>query len=204
MDKLEVRSFQFEVREAEGKAPVITGTPIVFRAWSQDLGGFTESIEPDAVEFEDDLLADWDHNSMYILGSQRCGTLAMRKEDSGYRMECEPPDTQWARDLMVSIKRGDISGGSFAFRVNKGGQTWSPDGTQRTLTSIKVRRVTVTSNPAYLQTAGFQVRSINDILADRPDKGETETAGQAAPPANDGGGVDIDLLRRDLELSLSL
>ena len=208
-EKLEVRNFKFEVRRAEGEAPKITGKPIVFRCWSQDLGGFREMIEPDAVEFDDPLRADFDHDSKYILGTESRGTLKMTRSEDGWEMMCMPPDTQWARDLMTSIERGDIEGGSFAFQVSKGGQKWSQDGTQRTLTAIKVRRVSVVSDPAYLQTNGsFQVRSVNDILADRPEQRQesqqTETAGQAAPPAKDGGGVDIDLLRRNLELSLSL
>ena len=204
-EKVEVRSCKFEIREAAGDKPaVITGTPIVFRSESQNLGGFVETVEPDAVEFENPLRADFDHDSKYILGTESRGTLKMTKDAAGWHMEATPPDTQWARDLMASIKRGDIDGGSFAFRVQPGGQSWSADGKRRTLTSIVVNRLTITSNPAYLGTNGsFQVRSITDILGDRPEQEQTRTAGQAAPPAINGGGADIDLLRRDLELSLS-
>ena len=49
MEKLELRKFRMQVRRAKGQPPKITGRPIVFHAWSQDLGGFRESIEPDAV-----------------------------------------------------------------------------------------------------------------------------------------------------------
>jgi len=200
--KVEIRQFKPEVR-AEGDQRKISGYPIVFNSLSENLGGFRELIKPGAIQWADDTKADFDHDSKYILGSQSNGTLSITEDERGVRMDVIPPDTQWARDLMVSVDRGDISQGSFAFRVLPGGQSWSEkDGeTVRTLTSILVSRVSVVSQPAYSETS-LQLRSAEEILADRPDTSERQTtAGQLAPPANNGGGVDLGLLRRKLELA---
>src|SRR3546814_10638072 len=35
-------------------------------------------------------------------------TLSVREDDVGLWFEVEPPETNWANDLMVSIERGDI------------------------------------------------------------------------------------------------
>lgn len=191
--KVEIRQFKPEVRE-DGGVRKITGRPIVFNSLSEDLGGFREIIAPGAIEFSDDLRADFGHDSKYILGTRSKGTLAVTVDESGVSMEAIPPDTQWARDLMVSVERGDIEQGSFAFDVLPGGQKWTREGKQdiRTLTKILVSRLTVTANPAYTDTS-IQVRSAAEVAAEIP--AQEESAGQAAPPAQSGG-VGIDLLRR--------
>jgi HK97 family phage prohead protease len=191
---LEVRSFKPEVRSEDGKPSTIKGYPIVFNAMSQDLGGFREIIQPGAVEFTDDVRADFNHDSNFILGRVRSGTLSVTADESGVLMEVTPPDTTWARDLMASIERGDIDQGSFAFRVLPEGQSWeeAADGTLvRSLSKISVSRVSVVADPAYTQTS-MQVRSMSEILGDRP------ATGQAAPPAQADGGVEN--LRLLLEL----
>jgi len=203
-DALEVRSFRAATEPAsEGKPMTIVGMPIMFNSLSQDLGGFCERIDPDACEFDDDLKADFNHDPNFILGRQSNGTLKMRKTADGYQMVVDPPDTQWARDLMTSVKRGDINEGSFAFRVKPGGQKWTEEGGQqvRVLTGIRVRRVSLVSDPAYLQTKGFAVRSINDILADKPESSAVDDppAGLAAPPAPVPA-EDFSIRRRRLDL----
>ncbi|HEY1189785.1 MAG TPA: HK97 family phage prohead protease, partial [Gemmata sp.] len=43
------------------------------------------------------------------------GTLRLFVDAVGLRYEIDPPDTTAARDLIQSLRRGDISGSSFAF-----------------------------------------------------------------------------------------
>src|ERR1039457_666426 len=151
--KDEVRSCRLEVREqADGH---IKGYPIVFNSLSEDLGGFRERILPDAVQLADDLAADFNHNPDCILGRMRAGTLKASIDSRGVYMDAIPPATSWARDLMASIKRGDIDQGSFGFRVLPGGErTTEENGDQvRTLSKILVRRLSVVSDPAYVATA---------------------------------------------------
>jgi hypothetical protein len=150
----EVRSFKGAVRST-GDGRKISGYPIIFNALSQDLGGFRERILPTAVQFDEDVRADLNHNPDFILGRRAAGTLKLTIDSTGVRMEVEAPDTVWATDLLVSIRRGDISQGSFAFRVLPGGQQITEENGEQvhTLSKILVRRVSVVSDPAYTGTS---------------------------------------------------
>jgi HK97 family phage prohead protease len=138
----------------------IKGYPILFNVLSEDMGEFRERILPDAVTFDADLRADFNHNPDCILGRVLAGTLKVSTDARGVFMNVTPPATTWARDLKVSIDRGDIDQGSFSFRVLPGGQHVSEeDGQQvRTLSKILVRRVSVVSDPAYTKTS-IEVRN---------------------------------------------
>jgi hypothetical protein len=158
MEKDEVRACRIEVREqTDGH---IKGYPILFNVLSEDLGGFRERILPNAIQFADDLKADFNHNPDYILGRTCAGTLKVSTDARGVFMDVDPPATSWALDLMASVKRGDIDQGSFSFRVLPGGQQITEESGQqvRTLSKILVRRVSVVSDPAYTKTS-IEVRS---------------------------------------------
>ena len=78
------------------------------------------------------------------------------------RFEAIPPDTQWARDLLTSIERGDVSQCSFSFRVANEGEKWteSKDGPAlREITEFEyIGDVGPVTFPAYPQTS-VQARS---------------------------------------------
>lgn len=187
----EVRACPIEFR-SEGEGRKIVGYPILFNSLSQDLGGFVERILPEAIEFADDVRADFNHDPNCILGRTSAGTLKLSVDERGVRMEAEAPDTTWANDLLVSIRRGDINQGSFAFRVLPGGQQIAEEDGQtvRTLSKILVRKVSVVSDPAYTKTA-IEVRSTNQV----PDS-TGDAPGLEAQPASNGG---VEILRRRLE-----
>lgn len=193
-DQDEVRSCRFEARsESDGH---IRGYPIVFNELSQDLGGFRERILPTAIEFDEDVRADFNHNPDFIIGRRSAGTLALSVDTRGVLMDAVPPDTQWARDLKVSMDRGDIREGSFAFRVLPGGvsvATNEAGDTIRTLSKILVRKVSVVSDPAYKQTS-IEVRS-GGTPAD-PKLSTGSTAGHDAAPSATQGGGGAEHLRR--------
>lgn len=65
-----------------------------------------------------DVRALIDHDPSRILGRTSSGTLRLTVDDIGLRYEIDMPNTSYARDLMESMKRGDINQSSFAFRVN--------------------------------------------------------------------------------------
>jgi hypothetical protein len=134
--KQEIRTFELdslEVRAAkEGEPSKILGHSAVFNKLSDDLGGFRENIRPgaftDAIK-RDDVRALFNHNASYILGRNKAGTLILAEDEKGLAIEIDPPDTQYARDLMVSIGRKDITQMSFSFRIDgKKGEQWEVDG----------------------------------------------------------------------------
>ena len=137
---------------------LIVGHAAVFNQLSDDLGGFREQVATGAFKeaiTTDDVRALWNHNPDYVLGRNRSSTLTLAEDARGLAIEIDPPDTQWARDLLVSIDRGDVNQMSFAFSVRANGQNWGKedDGTYvRTLTRVRLYDVSPVTYPAYPQT----------------------------------------------------
>lgn len=120
---------EFEVRaSASGKGVVVEGHGAVFNALSQNLGGFVERVDPGAFKKtladNPDVRALINHDPMHILGRTRSATLRISTDSTGLAYEIDMPERQDARDLLVSMERGDITQSSFAFRVIPGGDEW--------------------------------------------------------------------------------
>jgi len=162
----EIRPFAISSVAAEMRAddlgPRIVLRPIVFGVKSDRIGFFREIIRPEAVDrmFEEksDIRALVDHDPSKILGRFSARTLKLTKERTGLRAEIDPPNTSYARDLMVSISRGDITGGSFSFRTITD-QWHTEDGDEvREILDMEVFEVSAVTFPAYPQT-GAALRS---------------------------------------------
>lgn len=146
-----------EVRsEAE---PVIRGYAAVFNQWADIIPGvYRERIAPGAFKKtlkEADVRALFNHNPDYVLGRNKAGTLSLSEDEHGLAVEIRPPDTQWARDLMTSMKRGDISQMSFAFSIVKYEDNDTGKVLERTLIEAKLYDVSVVTFPAYPQTEAW-------------------------------------------------
>ena len=154
----EVRTYQIkdlEVR-AEGDNQVVVGYASVFNSLSNDLGGFKELISPDAFagRTEDDVRFLLNHDANYVFGRTTSGTMNLTIDEVGLRYEVEMPDTQAARDLTVTMKRGDINQSSFAFSVED--DSWAEVDGEVIRTIHKVKRLydaSVVTYPAYEQAS---------------------------------------------------
>lgn len=158
----EQRNYGFdkmEIREAvDGVGPAIIGHAAVFDQLSEDLGGFREIIKPlsfMACLAVSDCRSLWNHNADFVLGRQSSGTLTVAEDARGLAMDCNPPDTQLVRDMVLTpMRRGDVNQASFGFWVD--GDDWAtlPDGTLlRTITSFReLFDVSPVTFPAYPQT----------------------------------------------------
>ena len=147
-----------ELREGEaGKPATIRGYAAKFNANSENLGGFVEIIAPGAFDdvLGDDVRALFNHDANLILGRTKSGTCKIGVDATGLWYEITPPDTNTARDLMVSLKRGDVDQSSFAFSVSRDGQTWDETTGTLTRTVLKVAKlydVSPVTYPAYPDT----------------------------------------------------
>ena len=178
MPATEYRAWRFaEVRLAdpggdvptdEPLAPLVTGYAAVFNSPSEEIEEwgfrFTEIVRPGAFTKtlqEADVRALVNHNVDYVLGRTSAGTLKLTQDARGLAIENTPPDTQWARDLMLSMRRGDINQMSFGFRTVKDRFTEDRENQTvlRELLEVELFDVSIVTFPAYPTTSAV-VRSI--------------------------------------------
>lgn len=145
-----------EVRVSGGDVPTITGHAAVFNLPSEDLGGFTEIVKKGAFKESlsrgDDVRALVDHDPSRILGRTSSGTLRVKEDRAGLAVEIDVADTQAGRDIVTSIRRGDVSGMSFGFRTIE--DSWrTVDGEEvRELKKADLIDVSPVTFPAYPDT----------------------------------------------------
>jgi HK97 family phage prohead protease len=106
-----------------------------------------------ALQRGDDVRALFNHEPDHLLGRLSSGTLRLSVDDSGLRYEIDLPDTQAGRDVATSIERGDLSGSSFSFNVERA--DWSEENGRdiRTIKSVRLFDVGPVTYPAYAGTS---------------------------------------------------
>jgi uncharacterized protein len=174
---------QFEVRytseiraSEEGK---LVGYAVRYHAPSLDLGGFREIVLPGAFERTlreyPDVLALVEHDTNRVLARTSNRTLRIIPDETGLKVEIDPADTSYARDILALVRRGDVAGMSFRFRPFEGGasmdMTTSPP--TRYLRGVQLSEVSVVVSPAYPDTS-VAVRDLERARA------EIETGRHAA------------------------
>ena len=172
MADIEKRNFAVtELRAVEdGEQRKIVGYAAVFNTEARINSWLIEKIEPGAFAKTiagDDIRSVWNHDSNFVLGRNKAGTLTLIEDERGLRSENIPPDTQWARDFQVSIDRGDVTQMSFAFEVID--QEWldNEDGTEtRTIKEVRLFEVSPVTFPAYTDTT-VALRSLESARGSR-------------------------------------
>ena len=171
----EIRAFNFEVRaeEDEQHGAMLTGRPIVY-GQRTDLGWYDEIIEQGALDLTDlkDVRFLVNHNTdMSPLARSRNNnensTMQMTVDQDGLaiRTNLDTENNADAKALYSAVARGDISGMSFMFTVDK--DSWDDVDTEhptRHIRSIgRVMEVSAVTFPAYSQTS-IQARGLTDAL----------------------------------------
>lgn len=190
--ELERRDFAFEQDDelviesrADGRAAII-GYAAVYNRLSLDLGGFKEEILPGAFERvlgrqrgKQDVVALFNHDSNIVLGRTSSGTLELSSDDKGLRYVVTPPVSR--ADVLELISRRDVRGSSFAFTVDKAGESFRPGDDGKAVRQIRevsgLYDVGPVLVPAYPSTsASVAMRSYEAWLASQA---TPEPAGQA-------------------------
>ena len=174
-NKREVRFLQMEVRAEENEnGSVITGYPIVFNQ-ETDLGGIREVIDPEAVGDgkilrDVALLVGHDFGTIPLAHSRRNNensTMQLTPDEHGVRMRAvlDTENNPKAKEVYSAVKRGDVSGMSFAFTVNK--ETWEEMDSESPLRRIqgfsRIFECSIVAFPAYPGTS-VQAASEGDAL----------------------------------------
>jgi hypothetical protein len=157
----------------EGDAKSLIGYAAVFNSMSGNLGGFREKISPGAfkrtIEDKADVRALLNHDPNFVLGRTSANTLRVEEDEKGLKINIKPPNTQWARDLIETISRGDISQMSFGFRVKTDAWERQNEDNIRTLLDVDLVDVSPVTFPAYSDTQ-IQSRSVNGLELDIVEK----------------------------------
>lgn len=111
-----------QTRDNDTDDPTIEGYFAVFDSVYPVWEGVTESIAPGAFtdSVSGDVRALYNHNTDLILGRTSAGTLELKQDDHGLwgRVKINRKDSS-AMDAYERIKRGDITGCSFGFEIEK-------------------------------------------------------------------------------------
>ncbi len=170
-----------EVRK-KGESDTIAGTGIQWGVLSLDLGGFREKFAADSIELNDDSRVVWQHDNRFVFGRQGAGTASFTVDETGAHYEATPPDAQWARDAMASIRRGDVYQNSFKFSIKEGGESWGrdTDGVMiRTITGARIYEMGPQTEPAY-PTTTVALRSLEAALAAEKPKAKLDPTPELA------------------------
>jgi HK97 family phage prohead protease len=185
--ELERRDLAFEAddelvveQRADGRA-VIRGYAVVYNRLSLDLGGFRERILPGAFDKmlsrqrgRRDLVSYFNHNPDILLGRESSGTLKVFSDDKGVGFEVSPPATR--ADVLELVGRRDVKGASFAFTVDKGGESFTTDEGGRAIREIREAQMYELGpvvTPAYPSTsAAVAMRSYEAWLASQSEQPE--------------------------------
>ena len=210
---------QLHVREAgegEEQSRRVQGIPIVFGVRSVNLTPCSETrevyeiLEPGCISNEllasSDIILNINHSSKVTDVLGRCqnmkGTLELSMRDNHIECACDLPNTNNANDTLELIKRGDITGMSFAFSDDwedtENGVSYERtnemhDGKEVWLRHVKritgLYDVSIVTHPAYDQTS-VDTREQGDEIMQIIDR---QIAGShSGQHRNDNGGDDAE------------
>ena len=173
----EYRSFdvqELRAHEGDGKLRII-GHAAVFNSESRQIGGpggFVETISRGAFVdsiAKDDIFAFMNHNSDFVLGRKNSGTLTLKEDRQGLAVEIFPPDVQWVRDYLETLRRGDISQMSIGFSVDPADEelSFTKTGRKRNIRKLQLFDVSPTPLAAYENT-DVALRSFDKWQKDHP------------------------------------
>lgn len=179
-----------EPQEGQAESRTIEGTPIVFGVRSVNLTPWSDTrevyevLEPGCISQElisrSDVILNLNHSNMVpdVLG--RCrngkGTLELELRENKIGCRCDLPRTNNANDALELMRRGDITGMSFAFeddyQDSENGVSYertaeTHDGKEVWLRHVKritgLYDVAIVTHPAYEQTS-VGVRELGDVI----------------------------------------
>lgn len=154
-----IRDFktQFNITRAEESEEerLIEGYFALYEQETELFDGIFEIITKGAFDntLNNDVRALWNHNTQFVLGRSKNGSLQLKTDEKGLFGIIKLPNTQYAEDLHELVKRGDIDQCSFGFNIlaedleelASGGYRWR-------INEIDLHEISVVTFPAYENT----------------------------------------------------
>ena len=150
-------SVRVEVRAGSNDKMTIGGYAAKFNRMSQNLGGFVEVIDPvcfnkSAGDGWPGVLARYNHDDMFLLGTSDAGTLRCSIDNIGLAYDVDLPSAR--ADVYELAGRGDVRKSSFAFITLEDDWDVTDQGFPlRTLRSARLIDVAPVNTPAYEDTS---------------------------------------------------
>lgn len=161
----EIRIAEILAKDPAGtKSLILCGRPIVYDTPTtihDPAGEYTEIIKRGALDSADlsDVRLLYNHDLNKVPLARTPKTMQLTVDPAGLKFNAALPETEEARAVYEAVKRGDLTGMSFAFKVPEGGDTYDPRTNTRTITKIeKVLECSVVPFPAY-PTTSVEARS---------------------------------------------
>jgi len=170
-----------ELRYVAGK-PRLVGYAAVFNKDSMPMAGgaFVERIAPGAfkrsLKGDHDIRAFDGHDQSKPIGRESNGTLTLKEDEKGLRVEIIPPDTQVGRDIAENVRTGLLDGMSFGFTMEPEGVQWDfkVRPAVRHIKDVNLVEVSPVAIPAFPDTsvalrsmpkAGPTIAELKELLA---------------------------------------
>lgn len=160
MENREIRQMrtiasEFKTRE-DGEEKRIEGYFAVFNSNYQIDEFMSESIAQGAFTdaLNDDVRALIDHETMYVLGRNKAGTLELREDSHGlWGSILLNPNDQDAMNLYARVQRGDVNQCSFGFDILAESEVREGMNVHWTIEKVKLYEVSCCTFPAYAETS---------------------------------------------------
>jgi len=139
---------EIRTEDPEDGSKHIAGTAAVFNKNSEGLW-YIERILPgtfrDSIK-KDDVVALFNHDSNLVLGRKSAKTLVVEETKEGLEFDATLPETTIAKDLYISVDRGDVKGASFGFITLE--DKWETEDEGETLVRILSKAQLIDVSPA--------------------------------------------------------
>lgn len=172
-----------EVRPSGVEPMVLVGRPVVYdepTTIAYDGGTYTEVIHRGALDHCDlsDTTLTVNHDDKRIPLARAGRTMTLEVTEKGLYMRAELSEgSQAAKEVYEAVRRGDMTGMSFAFTVPEGGSAYDSATNTRHITAIsKVYETSIVTHPAYPQ-ASVEAR---DAIAAARDADRARAAARAS------------------------
>lgn len=148
-------AFNVTRQESNPNELIIEGYFALYEQETELFEGIYEIISRGAFNktLNNDVRALWNHNTQYVLGRNKSGTLELREDEKGLFGVVKLPATQYAQDLYELISRGDVDQCSFGFNILGEDLEELASGAYRwRINEIDLHEISVVTFPAYENT----------------------------------------------------
>jgi uncharacterized protein len=155
---------KFKITRAEedrDEGFIVEGYFALYEQETELFEGVFEIITKGAFDntLNNDIRALWNHNTQYVLGRNKSGSLELKTDDKGLFGIIRLPNTQYARDLHELVQRGDVDQCSFGFNIlDEELEELANGGYRFRLKEVDLHEISVVTFPAYENTS-VQARS---------------------------------------------